>query len=124
MTPDIQSSDEEIKWDNRFQRGVTVVPLAAFSILSKVPENTVLNSYGHDVTGPMITYFVWRVMGNFSAVFTAGAAMVFATGTELAQKAGYWQGTYDPQDFLAYTLGCTAAVLIDRAITKKESLEK
>ncbi|MBI4038439.1 hypothetical protein HY384_00620 [Candidatus Daviesbacteria bacterium] len=91
--------------------------------------NEFLISYGHDILFPVQSYFVLRASwlnnihkDRFNWVESVGAAAtVFGAASfcELLQKVGFYEGTYDSSDFIAYGVGVGLAVTLDAITFRK-----
>ena len=83
----------------------------------------ILTSYGADVFGTAWFYATFRMCGTNifrrgrPASMSVAAPLTFALGTasEIVQRAGLIQGTYDPFDILAFALAVMASVTLDYA---------
>lgn len=88
---------------------------------SNLPK--IMSSYGFDFGAPCMWYNILRMSGVSRAI-SASTVFTIPSILEIGQKVGFYGGTFDPKDFIAYAAGTATALLIDVALTpKKSSLE-
>lgn len=84
------------------------------------------SSYAHDIFLPAQLYFMYGALGLFKRNKWANAAFIFlgCSAFEIAQALGWYPGTFDPNDFIAYAAGVGLTLGIDTiASGKKKTLE-
>lgn len=80
------------------------------------------DSYAHDMILPISGYFMCKAMDGIwtgHKYMTAAFMFTGCTAMEFAQKLGWYHGTFDPKDILAYAAGTAIALGVDSLITKK-----
>ena len=81
-----------------------------------------VNGYAHDIILPVSLFFIYKTIGgiwNVNKYATAAFIFTGCSAVEFAQKIGWYHGTYDPKDFLAYAAGTAIALGIDSLVSKK-----
>ncbi len=96
-----------------------------FSELAKDSGNHFLINHGADVSIPFATYFGSKILcpGMSSACRGMQVFLACSLG-EIAQKIGFYPGTYDAKDFIAYAAGSALAAGLDYIASKKKPKEK
>ena len=76
-----------------------------------------VRSYGHDAIIPVTSFFAFKYFSRLkSRSVVAAYAFSGCSAVEIAQKYGWYDGTYDPKDFLAYAVGTLVALGVDAAV--------
>ncbi|GEM_PF-7008010 len=94
-------------------------------VLKFLPYEGIVKGYVHDAALPFASYFYVRAMfKNFLGCWAyAMDAFLVGAASEIAQGVGLYQGTYDPNDFVAYATGALLAVAVDKATDPRRSLD-
>ena len=105
--------------------GFGFVALDIVQMMYHGENRSVVGNYSHDTILPLICFFSFR---SFSRLKYRYIGAVFAFGgcsaLEVAQKYGWYHGTYDPKDFLAYAAGTLVALGVDAAVFRdKQSID-
>src|SRR3989344_4164658 len=89
--------------------------LAQITKMPAMPEFS--RNYGLDLFEPFIAYNILRGIGCGKIVATC-SSLVLPFAVEIGQREGSFAGTYDPRDFIAYSLGVGLAILSERGYHK------
>src|SRR3989339_1841750 len=83
---------------------------------------TFVNSYAHDLLIPASAYFLYKTFNLFGENKYVNAAFCFlgCSAFEVAQGLGWYHGTFDLNDFIAYASGAGLALGIDGLISRKK----
>lgn len=83
--------------------------------VSHLSTNSLLRSYGGDITLPLGGYFL---IDSFVENKRLAGLLTFLTPSilELLQKVDPSRGTYDPHDFIAYGVGTVLAFTVDNLV--------
>ena len=98
--------------------GASFVTLDVF--LKAYGGHSLVRSYAHDTLLPLSAYFLLKSYGSKSKGFNAAFIFSGCSTFELAQAAGLYPGTYDPNDFIAYAAGTVLGLGIDSVLSKKQ----
>ncbi|MDO8516689.1 MAG: hypothetical protein Q7S33_01055 [Nanoarchaeota archaeon] len=85
----------------------------------------IVHSYGHDITLPLGTYFLAKLANNplgKNKLVNASYVFLGCSAFEIAQGLGWYGGTFDPKDFLAYATGAGLAVAIDKITFRNKKI--
>lgn len=74
-----------------------------------------LHSYGAGTAVPFGVYFLFKIFlpPNTKKYMCALYVLVLTFASEIAQGIGWYAGTYDPKDFIAYISGTSIALFVD-----------
>jgi hypothetical protein len=95
--------------------GVSLIAGLECKLYSGVHE-TFINGYGWDIMIPVIAYNLYKFPKN--DYLRAGFAFACCSALEIAQKFGWYSGTFDTRDFIAYGTGTALALGIDKLTSR------
>lgn len=95
---------------------------ALYSVAHKGPS--FIGSYLHDISLPFSLFMYSKLRNNKKDSYSVAAYILAGCSAfEIAQYFHLYRGTYDPNDFLAYTAGIGLALAFDKIAFKGKNLE-
>lgn len=85
-------------------------------IRSTYKEPGLITSYGHDIIVGFASYHLCKVLSESpkNKLLNASFGFLIPSAYEIAQAFGWWKGTFDWADFIAYGAGIGAALLTEK----------